>query len=206
MKYSKKQKKKPTKASIKKIKKSSDSWIISPNEKKNNRFGLRFFLIKVKDQCLTCWIFPMNYPTLILKFHILTTGFIISLLIWLGLTISANDIFILLSKLKSCIHHFHSLFSYPQSQYGSSVRLRTLRRLGLCLSYPPFIYSFRSTMWQRQWQVQGKSKQDGHGPCPLELPVQGGSQALNKYTNKGITTNCDECFKEKDLDSMRGLN
>lgn len=64
---------------------------------KTKRFGLRFCFIKGRDWCLTCWIFPMNHPTLILKFHMPTTRFILSLLIRLSLTISVNTIFILLT-------------------------------------------------------------------------------------------------------------
>lgn len=48
-----------------------------------------------------------------------------------------------------------------------------------------FIYAFTSTMWQGQWWVLGKSKQDSHGPCPHR--AYGRAQgSLIKYTKASL--------------------
>ena len=88
------------------------------------------------------------------------TGFIISLLIWLSLAISVNHIFIL-----PTIQSPRASLLCPPLLLASEL-IRKLRKIISSTSVCLFIYSFTSTTRQGQWQVLGKSEQEGRGPCP----------------------------------------
>ena len=88
------------------------------------------------------------------------TGFIISLLIWLSLAISVNHIFIL-----PTIQSPRASLLCPPLLLASEL-IRKLRKIISSMSVCLFIYSFTSTTRQGQWQVLGKSEQEGRGPCP----------------------------------------
>lgn len=82
----------------------------------------------------------------------------------------------------------------PRAKYGSSVRLQTLRRLGLCLIHLLFILSCLpyDKDSDRYW---AKVNTIVMVLVLMELIAQQGSLKLNEYTNKSITTNYDKCCK-----------
>ena len=124
-------------------------------------------------------------------------GFIISLLIWLSLAISVNHIFIL-----PTIQSPRASLLRPPLLLAAEL-IQKLRKIISSMSVCLFILSPlpQDEDSDRYW---GKVSKKVVLPALMELTVQW-SHTWNKYTNKGLITNCDKCFKEKDLGSVDDL-
>lgn len=147
---------------------------------------------------LTCWIFPVDYltySTFILKLHIPNIGSIISLLIWLSLAISVNHIFNLPTTQSP-----HASFPLSPLLFPSEL-IWKLRKI-ISSTFHLFFHLYHKTRTvTSNW---GKVSKKVVVPALTELTVQW-SRTRNKYTNKGLITNCDKRFKEKDLGSVDDL-